>query len=501
MNSILTVIGALFNAISYVKVENSYTKPGYIADDYLLIKSTTPLNYKEAIAYCGTTNLDIFDPTSGMELLKVMYDMKTKQVWTSLYEHKVTEVLVTMYEKTPVTQTKDTVIGLVTGKVPDTHMVALTLKDDNTTTYEAIIASEKLTTLCMTPVAYPQRTNDRLTFSKAKERALENISEMKRRAEKIKRRIRNKMLAIPKLGTVKELKEDMKKRNYTLNVTDAWDREFDLEQRILNNLEVHITSLAKEWTTISGPDDLTLLLQHHAQWEQSFYNILAEIQEPLFYPESMIEAEDRDRVDYEYPENRNPPMGISENPGKMLFFVHFKEKGTDDLLPFLRLEKPLGKYYDPDWEHFDRISFWDLLFIIILLFNTMFCMFVGINECIHKRDSWLVWKGWFLRQPVNHPREFFNVKQVSRRSSITSPMSEQRTAGSMERKRGRDQEQVRFQSKRKRQAPRPPTEHFEMVSPIDDEVYVSPPKPRNRPVYIKVINAHQPVADADSDLD
>ena len=487
MNNLLTLTGTLFNAISYVKIEEKYTKPGYISDDYLLTKSAAAMTYKDAIAYCGTTNSDIFDPTSGMELLKVMHDMDTKKVWTSLYEHKVTERLVTMNEKTPVTKTKDTTIGLFTTKVPETHMVALTLKDDNTTTYEATIVTEQLTAICMTPIAYPHRTNDHITFKKAKERALESITEMKRRAEKVKRRVRNKMLALPKLGTIKELKKDMAKKNYTLNVTDAWDREFDLEQRILNSLEVHITSLTTEWTSISEPNDLTLLIQHHAQWEQNFYNTLIEIQEPLFHPESMLEPEDRDRVDPEYLENRNPPMGISENPGKMLFFVHFRENGTDDLLPFWTLKNPLRKYFDPQWEHFNRMSAWDLVFIIILMLNTLFCVCTGVNECIHKRDSYLVWKGWLFRQPVNHPKEFFNVKQVSRRSSVTSPMSEQGTTRSHVR--GRDREQVKFQWKKKRHAPRPPTEQFELVSPIDNEVYVSPPKPRNRPVYIKDVNA------------
>ena len=63
-----------------------------------------------------------------------------------------------------------------------------------------------------------------------------------------------------------------------------------------------------------------------------------------------------------------------------------------------------------------------------------------------------------------------------------------------------DQQSVKFRSFKKKRAPRPPTEMYELQSP-QEEPYVTPKKPKNRPMYIRVVNAHLPVADGDSDLD
>jgi hypothetical protein len=506
MNTILTITGSLFNTLSNVKIDEAYTSPGYLTNDYVITKSATNRNYKDAVAYCENANSEVFDPKAEMKILKLLYDFEVKKVWTTVFEHKLTEALVTVEGMPPITQTKDTVIGLFTDKIPQGHMVALVRKDDNTTAYETALATDEIAILCMKKLEYPNREEDKRTFLKAKEDTLDHLTDMKRKAEKVKRRVRNKMLAIPKLGTVKEFKADMAtSKNYSLDVTTAWDREFDLDQRMKNILEVHIEKLKNEWTTMKVPNDLTLLMLHHMQFEQNFYNTLEEIQEPLLFPESMLEPEDRDKVDFEHLENRNPPMGMTEDTGRTLIFVHFRETGVDDSFPFLTSEKILMPYFDPGWEHFKRMNIYDMLLLIVLSFNTVFCVGIGINECIQKRDSYHVWKGWLLRKPVNRHQELFEVKKTSRRSSITSPGSEPETTFSLrnERKRDRAQE-VKFQPKKKKQAPRPPksvTQQFELVSPIDDQVYVSPPKPRNRPVYIRVVNAHQPVADADSDID
>ena len=79
------------------------------------------------------------------------------------------------------------------------------------------------------------------------------------------------MLAIPKLGKLEDLRTKMKKQlNVTLDVTNAWDRQHDLVQRLEGDLRVLISPIRKQWKNIVGKDDLALILSMQTEFSVFF---------------------------------------------------------------------------------------------------------------------------------------------------------------------------------------------------------------------------------------
>jgi hypothetical protein len=82
----------------------------------------------------------------------------------------------------------------------------------------------------------------------------------------------------------------------------------------------------KEWKRISDFDDLVLIQAKHKLFSNVFYNSLEELQEPLFYPESMLEPEFRDRVDPMFLENGIPQNGSYRKSKADVLFHSFSRE-------------------------------------------------------------------------------------------------------------------------------------------------------------------------------
>ena len=465
----LAIIGVYYNDLSAVDIEAEYTRSEFVTDNFYMKKSDVTMNYKEAESYCIGLRMELFEPTSDMPLMNVFTHFQTKAIWTNLYTHKTAEILVNANTELPVTNTKDMVISLPTNPVPATHMVALRLNADNTTMFDAALITDKLAAVCIEHILYPNRTHDRLVLTNVKSKTLYQISEMKRRAQKIKRRIRNKMLAIPKLGKLEDLRTKMKKQlNVTLDVTNAWDRQHDLVQRLEGDLRVLISPIRKQWKNIVGKDDLALILSMRTEFSDIFYNSIQEIQEPLFYPESMIEPEDRDKVDFMFAENRQPLLAITVDTDRTYFFLHFRENGTEDFVTMASYNRPLLPFYDTQWDNFYRFSIWDIIFFCLFGVNGFCVLFVCIIEFANsKMDKrrYKRWQGEFAFKndsDSERGRPFVTRKITKSPVHIRENVKETRPI-KRPRSKSLDQQSVKFRSFKKKRAPRPPTEMYELV--------------------------------------
>jgi hypothetical protein len=56
-----------YNSLSEVDVESEYTKPGFVTENYYLLKSDTDMNYKNGFTYCTACLRLILEDNAGKD--------------------------------------------------------------------------------------------------------------------------------------------------------------------------------------------------------------------------------------------------------------------------------------------------------------------------------------------------------------------------------------------------------------------------------------------------
>ena len=484
---ILAVLTSYYNTLSEIPIATEYTSPGYVTDSFVFSKSAEIMNYKEASSYCLTVQMDLFTPTKDMNLADFFKHFETTSVWTQIYQHTISETLVNMDQKTPVTATTDQVIALPNILIPTGYLIALSKGDDGKTFFDPQIVTKKLTAVCMTPILYPNRTMDRTKITELRKYTLEDLFEQKENTEKQQSRIRRKILTVPNYGSVKNLEETLAVHNRKINMSNARDFVRTIEKKLLE-LETFVPQIETKWKEIETNDDLPIILQMHNLFNEKFQNTLRELQEPLLHPTSTIQWEDRDRIDPTYGE---PKIGISENAEEKYFFIYLYEAADKEQLP---IESTLH-VLDFHWEGFFKISFPDMIFSIgwILQIATFLVLsLIRFNRQIKKMCTKRFWQRKSSKSSINSEKQYRVRKIMAENSSDTQKALKRSRSFSV------DHELEVFRPK-KRPAPKPPKSKVR----IEATRYIPPSKPKNEPQYmmVRVINDNLPVADGISDSD
>jgi protein-tyrosine-phosphatase len=497
LETLVLVISMYYDGLSLVKVLDIYKKAEYCTDKYYTKKAETQMTHTQALEFCLAAKMEMFEPTGDMKLIELMRHHKVEKIWTSFYTHKITKLLVNEQVELPVTSTADSTIDLPAPlAVSDLGNKGIIVQINalNQTSYAVSEKSELAAAFCIELLPYPFKSAELSNVKESQEYALKDIA---------------------------EFKSDMKKLNRSADLTSAYDKQFDLILRIQRDLEPIANETVKKWRKIKEPTDLISIHGQHKHFTIVFDNIIEEILEPLFYPQSMIELEDRDRVDPMFLENMMPTLAMSENPEKVVyFFLHFLENGTSDSLPIHTYKVPLDPVFDPAWEGTFRLSIADFIFLSFVGMSLIVVFGSILNCCMNllvKRNSWKKWREYEKgRRGSKTEMEIFVSKKV--RLPDDSPQSAQRKVlrprarsiditGKIVRPSFPTKSPKKVFAKppkraKKRQAPIPTKRaSLDMTGGnYEVEVYRSPPKPQNKMYYV-IKNANLPASDGYSDLD
>ncbi len=196
----------------------------------------------------------------------------------------------------------------------------------------------------MSQLPFPNTTKDRKSIQNLKQVILNDLLETKTHVEMVKGLVNRKLLVIPKLGKLADIK-----KNWTLNNTELIDLDQKIVRKITNELGTKVLPIIKQWKNIENSENFAILSAKHFNYVNTLKGITAEILNPMLHPFSAVEWEDRDKVDPTIEQNWEPLMGISENEEGNYLFIHFKETNVNDSLPIFRASLTF-KYFQRSFE-------------------------------------------------------------------------------------------------------------------------------------------------------
>jgi len=501
ITSLLSTHSMYYNSLSEVDVESEYTKAGFVTENFYLLKSDTEMNYKNGFTYCMSQKMVLFTTSADMNLSQVFAHFNATKIWTQVYEHDISKLLVNFDTTPPQTSLIDGVLSLPLEKPPANHLVSLE-KIDGTYQFVNSLVSEEKTVICMSQLPFPNTTKDRKSIQNLKQVILNDLLEAKTHVEMVKGLVNRKLLVIPKLGKLADIK-----KNWTLNNTELIDLDQKIVRKITNELGTKVLPIIKQWKNIENSENFAILSAKHFNYVNTLKGITAEILNPMLHPFSAVEWEDRDKVDPTIEQNWEPLMGISENEEGNYLFIHFKETNVNDSLPIFRASLTF-KYIDSKWVGFFKLTFMDILLTSVTLGPlTCFMVYSAIRICMYifrKAAKKLDYYKYKRRSSsIDSRLRQFTVKKSDSTHTTTSflpdsPRRKNRTPRRLGRSRSFSIEhESKMLRPKKRHAPPPP-----VALPIRQERYRAPKKPRNEPYYkiVRVINDDLPVGDGDSFL-
>jgi len=110
-----------YNSLSEVDVESEYTKAGFVTEDFYLLKSDTEMNYKNGFTYCMSQKMVLFTTAADMNLSRIFTNFNATKIWTQVYEHDISKLLVNFDTTPPQTSLVDGVLSLPLEKPPANH--------------------------------------------------------------------------------------------------------------------------------------------------------------------------------------------------------------------------------------------------------------------------------------------------------------------------------------------------------------------------------------------
>ena len=527
IETLLTVLISFYDGLSLVNVTEIYTKYGYTTENLMIQRASTPMTFIQAQEYCLGARMDMFEPRAEMELIKLMREMEATDIWTPLYIHRTAGILVNNEVEIPISAVRDSIIELpastLISDLGNSKGIILSINALNQTSYAVSLKTTQHSALCIAELPYPYDKHARDTLLSLKSSNLDGMYEMKWKSKKVKRRVGRKLLTLPQVGTLDDFKSKMEKHNRSTDMTDPkfhYDPQTLLLARISRDLEPLINLTIKNWKNISRSGDLIHTENQYRKFEQLYYNILEEVQEYVFFPESILDLEAILKFDATIEKNRFPVMATTVNQIPMYFFLHFLENNTIDYLPIWEVEETF-QVFDPDWEGTYKLSIADFIFLVSIALSGLVAGGGFINCLItwsFKKNRWKKWRNEVKRQNKlqgSDTEEFpfvtrkVQMKGVSprkmkkKRSASVEYTLSRRNSNSKSPKTPKKWTPKLVVKRKKRKAPQPPktksrVNKLEMKT-YEVEVYKSPERKPN-PTYYIVKNANLPASEGYSDI-
>jgi hypothetical protein len=484
LTDILTVLTFYYNTLSEIDVAKTYEQTGYITNDYYYRSNILKLTWDQANTLCSSARMDLLTPTKDMRLGDMFSHFNTNSCWTQIYESKVTQTLVNMDQYPPAKITNDSSIKMPTEHVPEHHGIALTIDENNSTSFEPVAKTEQKTTVCMAEIAYPRKEKNVKQIVGLKSMLLSHIQESRYRVEQMKSKIKRKLLVVQSIGNLTVLKGEV-----ALNETVLIDADMPISKKISDELNQMIVPLSQKMLSIASVEDFSLIVGTDCGFHDLLRGLLQQVLDPLDSPIKTLPCERRDQVTGNFEENISPKMALSENQAANYLFVHFLEKYVNDSLPLKFLKNTNFSTFDTDWNGFYHITLPDVVLGIFWVLQGLVIVgpFVAsiISDMIYKRQIIKLRK----RGRRNSLSQGYQIKKLV--AKPTWNVRQGRPGKSPKKTSGMQRESMEIELapiRKKGKAPPPPT------APVAPP----PSAPYYKYVKVRVTNDDMPMHEGDS---
>jgi hypothetical protein len=352
---ILTSITFYHNVLHEIDLNNVYAQAGQNTDEFFFAGNNLELDWEQCNVFCAAAHMDLFEPTTDMDVRTLFKAFETKNCWTQYYESLVSKIVVGLDQYPPVKSTKGTEIKMSFKKVPDNQAVTLVINDENEALFEQTAKNEKKKCICMKEKAFPKKKADLDRLVELKLRMLNNLDSSKTLTEMFKGQVAREMYKLQSIGNVTHLENILEG---SLEV-DAQAQILKIVNDQLNQLVLPISNLMK---TVKSPSDMAHLESLYSRFHNLVHLLGPLVGNPLQNPISYLPWDKRDFFDPTILENQNPQMAMSENEDDLKYLlVELFGRDESKKLPLKLREVANFSTIDTSRDQFWRLTLWDFV--------------------------------------------------------------------------------------------------------------------------------------------
>ncbi len=352
---ILASITFYHNVLHEINVNNMYAQAGQSTDEFFFAGNNLDLDWEQCNVFCAAAQMDLFEPTTDMDVRNLFTAFETKSCWTQYYESLVSKIVVGLDQYPPVKTTKGTEIKMSFRKVPDNQAVTLVINDANDTLFEQTAKTEKKKCICMKEKAFPKKKADLDRLNELKLRMLNNLDSSKTLTEMFKGQVAREMYKLQSIGNVTHL-EKILEGSFEV---DAQAQMMKIVNDQLNQLVLPISTLMKN---VKSPLDMAHLESLDCRFHSLVHLLGPLVGKPLQNPISYLPWDKRDFFDPTILENQSPQMAMSENEDDLKYLlVELFGKDETKKLPLKLREAANFSTIDTSRDQFWRLSLWDFV--------------------------------------------------------------------------------------------------------------------------------------------